>query len=46
MVCVFSMDYVYEDLGDVDTYVDSCGDFMTSALTLVVLLELHIIRVY
>lgn len=41
--CVFSMDYVYEDFGDVDNYIDSCGDYMTaiaSALTLVVILEL------
>lgn len=25
--CVFSMDYVYEDFGDVDNYIDSCGDY-------------------
>lgn len=42
--CVFSMDYVYEVFGDVDNYIDSCGDYMTtiaSALTLVVILELQ-----
>lgn len=41
--CVFSMNYVYEDFGDVDTYIDSCDDYMktiASALTLVVILEL------
>lgn len=40
--CVFSMDYVYKDFGDVD-YIDSCGNYMTtiaSALTLAVILEL------
>lgn len=40
--CVFSMDYVYEDFGDVN-YIDSCGNYMAtiaSALTLVVILEL------
>lgn len=25
--CVFSMDYVYEDFGDVDNYIGSCGDY-------------------
>lgn len=42
---VFSVDYVYEDSGDVDNYIDSCGDIycmttIASALTLVVLLKL------
>lgn len=26
-LCVFSMDSVYEDSGDVDSYIDSCGDY-------------------
>jgi len=37
--CVFSMDFVYEDFGDVD-YIDNCGNYMTtfaSALALVVI---------
>ncbi len=25
--CVFSLDNVYEDFGDVDNYIDSRGDF-------------------
>lgn len=41
--CVFSIDYIYEDFGDVDNYVDSCGDYMTNNCKcphLVVILEL------
>lgn len=41
--CVFSMDMFMKIFGDVDNYIDSCGDYMptiASALTLVVILEL------
>lgn len=27
-LCVLSMDYIYEDSGDVDNYIDSCGDYI------------------
>lgn len=44
------MDYVYEDLGDIDNYIDRCGDYMitiASALTMVVYFgTIGIINVY
>lgn len=42
-VCVFSMNYFYEDPGDIDNYIDSCGEYMmtiASALTMLIILEL------
>ena len=44
--CVFAMDYAYEDYGDIDYHIDSCGDTITtiaSALAMVVFIIIIII---